>query len=651
MNTYIENFSGGIRNKLNSVYNDLNTAKDMLDCDIDTGVLRSCKSIAYQAFSIQYPYKMLDEVYSIPYTADIVSSLNAVFILNEGQLTVSKNGVTHDIPAERPEVTVLLHNVTGDSDFYTVQELVNNKDIAIFSDLKLAITFYNEKTAYETKPTIEDITPHIPTFTGGLPGSSYDKTTWLNLKERNFIQSVSFDGTFTSNTIYGLTNSQRDAVIDFLHTFTGEKPISQRDDLYYTAKAKVPDTADLQDAIFHISSYLTNDVNEDFTESQRVDLYEYMYKQQMGLATNAMIYFIRWVPKRIRLTIHNPKDTSQGWHTRVYRQGSFRTLGVVTEFMLYTEFDTDSYILESDTDIGTILTTQNAIEALNPTYITSSNNVLFLADDNKLYFTDLGTMNINWNNYLLFDSTITGIEHARDFTIVTTANNSVYSVQGDTVASFKVLKLADDIDCINNKTMCAVDNAIVWLSSVGLVQTNGFSISPVHKYTISADTFPEGYWYASASVLTDYYLLIDHTIYKYDMQRNILTKYSANDSIVGMYLHKGHIYVYTRNAVGKLFSGIDTNFTYTTNSIALPKHYYMKMYGEVRLLYKGNILIEVYIDGYKTNTVQLPEADSPERAVFKINAIKDVGYSLYLTYTGTGTIYDTDITYNLGDTL
>jgi len=650
MNVYIENFSGGIVNKLHSKYNKVNTAIDMLNCDVTDGTLKSSKGFDFTPSETAWPYIIGDDTYSVDKDTYITQVLNSIVTLKDGTLTLYKNGVTHTIPKSKPSASIALNPGSAgqeDGGVYTLHELLSDKDIAADGPLQFGITYYNPSTNYETKPLI--LAALRPSVSGGIVGDTLTKDEVRLLQERGFIDNVVIDGSYisTASGLSGLNSAESDAIYNFMRTFTGEIPVSQRDDLFYTAYAVVQDAPGEENRLFHYCSYRTRDILEDFTDQQRTDMYKYFYDHNIALNTKAFTYFTKQIPKRYTISVDSLEP---GWEIRIYRFGPFRHLGANTEYMLYTTTTDLTITLDSDTDIGEILTTLDNIEDLNPKYLTSSNNTLFIADENKVWFTDLGTWTIKYSNYLLFDSDVTSIYHLRDFTIVTTVNNSVYSIVGDSVTTFKVLKLADDIDCVHAKTMCGVDNNVVWLSSVGLVATNGYTVQPLHKYTITSETFVLGDLYGSASVLTDYYLLIDNFIYKYDMQINQLTKYSSQE-IETLYMNRGKIYGALQSQYGILFAGNELPLFYHTNLVAQPKHYYTKMYGQVRLLYKGQMLITVRIDNSIVNSVQLELTDKPKEVVFSLNAEMDVGHEISIVYDGTGVVYDTEITFDLGDTL
>ena len=109
-------------------------------------------------------------------------------------------------------------------------------------------------------------------------------------------------------------------------------------------------------------------------------------------------------------------------------------------------------------------------------YLTLHNNMLFAANDNKLYFSNVA-MPEAWpkSNFIEYPSTITGIGSTHQGLFVF-LENATYLVVGNAPEVLSSHILDNEIGCTNHNTIKYINNGLIWVSQDGIAFAPSLSI-------------------------------------------------------------------------------------------------------------------------------------------------------------------------------
>ena len=328
---------------------------------------------------------------------------------------------------------------------------------------------------------------------------------------------------------------------------------------------------------------------------------------------------------------------------RLYRIG-----GSLTQYTLVNEKanTTLSYVdnLADITIAGNHVldTISSGIPPVGLKYLTSIYSMLFGSVGDKLYFSDIGSPD-SWPaiNFIDFDDTITGIGALTSGIIVFTKFKS-YIVTGNSPENFSMYLFSGSQGCIGHRTIQAVDNSLLWVSSDGLCASTGGAIAVISMPLVGKLIFST--FYTSAVLDNVYYLsylyATEIKLLAFDFRYNRLIRemvvlgtniVSANDKLYQVY----------QGTVRILFNATTPlSMHYKSPMYVEGSYTNYKTYKDVYIQYSGTLQFKVYIDKVLINTVNL--VGTSMRNIKLGNGSK--GYGIEFEITGTGEVYQIEYT-------
>jgi hypothetical protein len=691
----IDSFTGGIANKLDPAFLRPNQAVDLVNVDLRTGLIESSRApevlASAEVSPVLFDTRGMDPIIvssgSNTMTKQLHDRIYSTTITSNSPLQVTYNDATHNVPLDMLNVEIgyslvyndLLTSLTSDSTQNTLQ---------------LALTKYNTITGYESSPRYLSIEPELreleldSSMVVGFDATENNRTMPIQLIDndpdapvtisRDYITRAISNGTLVYKGVktlepwyfdllgdssnYGQAYDDGNFFKDFIYSFklSGDIPVGlnlNRDETFAGALAYIKTKSaysDYRDIFMLISLVGAREFG--LNQADYTRMLEYLHDK--GIMTDLLdVYKYEYKQGIKRVTVHNITPSDNGEKVRVYRLGALGIQPANTQYQLYGEYivPADGRITLNDTDttIDSLCNTLNQVASLNTNMFAVSSSNLWVADDNVVRYTTPGSLDIfETLAFISLPTKITGLHYINNRLIVFCADSSIHSITGTNRADIVLRRIADDVDCVDVRSITVVTQTLVWLSSRGLAVTNGGIVQLVDRDTIKSSTYNyiNGSIVSSTSVNDEYYLLVDDYIYIYDFRLKRLTKYDAYGA-KKLFLYRGNVYYHDDFAVyGRLFMGEYTKFSYTSGAIVRHSYTAPKEFQWFRLAYTGEIRLTIVIDGIDITTVDLPASDTLTHEQLQI---KDgvVGYACQLRITGTGKVYSANITYNRRDEL
>jgi len=662
----IQDFTRGIHNKLHSMYLRPNEAVDVLNINIDNGILNSSKDILWEDVNISNPVKLVDkdsnDIIIDSSTHNMVKQLHSrIYNTNIGEdspVEIEYNGVKHLIPLEKLHEDKLVLDY-GYVDANNINYEFEGDNAIDFKqeDITLAVTKYNTKTGYESAPIFKTI----------------DSTDYIDLPHKDY------DGSDVGSTVYELTEDFAINESDLLHYIDAgkirlkrvrsENRVTGGVDYAWSDQVDVFVQYWMQDATEHYEAMWVDLVIEypgkeygiaidiarkatdrNMTDDYREKLYQWLYDKKFAIA-NRYRYEYEYQPSIKSIIVNYLDMPDPNSQYNVYILGKFNNYIQTTEYELV---DGKSYgsaiIIQDDIMTGQVCPTTNQIDSLNVSMFAVSTTNLWLVENNtnRVWYTVPGSLDIiNSVSYVSLPTVITGVHYVNNTLVVFCADNSIHSITGMDREDITLRRLADDIDCVHVNTINRVTQTLIWLSSTGLCATNGFSIQLLNRDTLSENTFTyDGAIISSSSSNDDYYLLLGEVIWHYNIRNRVLLKYNSNTA-KKLWLYKGEVHAHNGGTLlGKLFSGSRQSLYYKTGNIVIPDYTTHKEFQYFRVSYIGQPTIKIYMGDILVTSIQLPSSDTITHEAFQVKE-GVVGYDAHLEILGVCNILNIQIEYDI----
>jgi hypothetical protein len=690
MTHIIDSFTGGIANKLDPAFLRPNQAVDLVNVDLRTGLIESSKIPEILTSTVQSPLlfdtrgaePVIIQSDSNTMTKQLHDRIYSTTINASSPLQVTYNGVTHNVPLDMLNTEIehtlvyndLLTSITSDSTQNT---------------LELALTRVNTVTGYESSPRYISIEPELrelelySNMVIGFDPTENNRTMPIQFVDtdpntpvtisRDYITSAIANGTLVyagvqtlepgyldllgDSSNYGQAYDDGNFFKDFIYSFklSGDVPVGlnlNRDETFAGALAyiRTKSAYSNHNDVFMLICLVGIRVF-DLNQADYTRMLEYLHDK--GIMTDLLdVYKYKYKQGIKSVVLHNITPIPSNEKVRVYRLGTLGIKVANTKYQLHGEYavPADGRIVLNDTDttLDSLCNTLNQIHNLNTNMFAVSSTNLWAADGNVVRYTAPGSLDIfETLAFISLPTKITGLHYINNRLIVFCADNSIHSITGTNRSDIVLRRIADDVDCVDARSITVVTQTLVWLSSRGLAVTNGGIVQLVDRDTIKSSTYNyvDGSIVSSTSVNDEYYLLVDDYIYIYDFRLKRLTKYDAYGA-KKLFLYRGNVYYHDDSTMyGKLFNGDYAEFSYTSGSIVRRSYTTPKEFQWFRLAYSGDINLTIVVDGTDITTVNLPVSSSLTHEQIQIKE-GVVGYACQLRIAGTGKIYSANILYN-----
>lgn len=349
---------------------------------------------------------------------------------------------------------------------------------------------------------------------------------------------------------------------------------------------------------------------------------------ELNLATSGQISFSN-LPVSLDSTVT---------HKRLYRVGADVTsFSLVTELPNATAAFTDNV---SDTNIGDLLTTQiylPASEDIN--YLVTANGMLFGAEGARVRYTPIGQPEA-WPElyYITFESTVTSLAVVFTGILVCTLTKT-YIITGSGPNSLAMSGISTDQGCLSHTSMQVLKGSALWVSYEGIcvssgdavkvisrVQLGRLSLNPVDSILVN-----EVYHVLNADGISYCFDTVLGPVFK-KLNYGIAT-YAKKDSVLYGYLD-GRLYLLEQASTNLAFRYLSPKFIEGSFTEA-------KLYKQVYIYSKGDIIIKVYIDDVLVATKELNTEDS-----HTVYAPQEQlrGHFIQFDITGTGEVLEIEYT-------
>ncbi len=314
----------------------------------------------------------------------------------------------------------------------------------------------------------------------------------------------------------------------------------------------------------------------------------------------------------------------------------YRTAGHGADFFYVGDVETSGGTLEDKTDDIT-LAMLDPLESLNNypppehgKYLTESGGVFFLAQGDRLYFSNSGDPH-SWPrlNFIAFDADITGILREFQGVLVFTTNDAYKVTGAENPETIVKTVIPGHPGCPNWRTMGSVANTPLWVSNTGLCLWDGQNITVVSRQVMRLEDVPVLF---AVGTNDEYFLAVGDGVLIYDLRnggtfRRLSREYSFNYAWYDGDMDK--IYV---QRWGKLFwmkRGTRMQWHYRSGLIGTKLISYD--YLELRLNSTEGCRVRFLVDGEERGAVNLRKGKQKVKLPFRLN-----GAGMQLDITGTG---------------
>jgi len=319
---------------------------------------------------------------------------------------------------------------------------------------------------------------------------------------------------------------------------------------------------------------------------------------------------------------------------RLYRLG-----GDLTAFTLVTTIDNiDTTYTDNiaDTDVeGTLLEATLYEQALSGLqFLTEHYGILMAAIGDKVYFTPIGVPNA-WpsNNYIDFDSDVTGIGKVLNGILIFTLNRA-YIITGTNINSLVKNTLSETQGCKEHKSIKAISKGqLLWVSNDGICSSTGSNVDVISKPKLGKLNLS-----VKNAVIHDevYYLQkADKTILAIDFRYGPVFK-DINSRTTRLVVANDILYGLDNNTLYQMFAdATDESYIYLSPNFTEGSYSERKSYKHFYIRANGAFTISVLIDKV---TVQTKSFTGIETHDLEIPQAKQNGYSVQFLITGTAII-------------
>jgi hypothetical protein len=271
-------------------------------------------------------------------------------------------------------------------------------------------------------------------------------------------------------------------------------------------------------------------------------------------------------------------------------------------------------------------------------YLTERNSVFYLADGDKLYFSEQSNPHAyDQLNYITFDDNITGTISTETYTLVFTRNRA-YQITGNSAIDIAKQEIPDSQGVKNWQTVGRVKNMPLWVSNDGLCAYQPYDNRSGRKISVLTDNIfnlPDGP--LSAQVANDVYYLFyeDETIafdfvenmkvYKLDWKFDWAWYDKDDDILVGK---KASVYY---DAGG----GDVYEWEYLSPEFVADDMHKLKQFGRMVADSDSDLDITFYADGLEVWNYKLPHKGIDNRREFISPLVEGRRIQVKIKSTGT----------------
>jgi hypothetical protein len=290
-------------------------------------------------------------------------------------------------------------------------------------------------------------------------------------------------------------------------------------------------------------------------------------------------------------------------HKRIYRVGNN-----LTRFSLVATIPnaTTTYLdTVGDGQIpGTLLPTETWLPApagLNN--LVTSNAMLFGSVGSKVVYSMIGEPE-SWPafNFITFETTVTALAVVHYGIIVTTASKT-FLITGTGPESLAVFPLSADQGCVHMNSMQTFKGAAIWVSKTGICMSSGNDVQIISKEKLGTLAITP---VSSAFAGEVYYVATSGIIYAYDFGfGGIFKTYTV--SAMSQYLTKKDdwLYMFKASLIRQAFVGNSMSMNYVSPIFSEGAFTENKIYKKIYIYAKGDIIIDIYINGENVLTKTL----------------------------------------------
>ena len=288
------------------------------------------------------------------------------------------------------------------------------------------------------------------------------------------------------------------------------------------------------------------------------------------------------------------QQSTDGYETRLYRSGSG-----TTAFTLVGSTSNGQVIDTASAAGGTLLDIEAANPPGNISSLTFSGGRMWAASGDRVYFSGIGKP-WRWSalGFLAFNKPVQSVQAVANGVLVCLPDTT-HLVTGTDESSFASLQISGSQGCVHDKTMAVADGLAIWLSNDGICASSGSDVRLLSRDKLD---FLRLSTPGNAVIWNDTYVLLDSTI---GGQGLIMMEYgegllfkrvsTSYNKFIATYNDK--LFIGNGTDVRELFASTAySQLRYVSPKYAEGSVTTAKVYTEVRVYHKGDIMLEVYIN-------------------------------------------------------
>lgn len=382
---------------------------------------------------------------------------------------------------------------------------------------------------------------------------------------------------------------------------------------------------------------------------------------------------------------------AEATHYRLYRVG-----GYLPVFTLVERFTTTSYIDALDdtkVDGRLLYTLRNGVPPAGLTNLIELNGRFYGSVGNKIYFSALGIPD-SWyvSDFITVKGKIIGLA-AVPAGLLVLGQFSTSLLYGTDPVNFRLKLISDQYGCLGPESIAYLGDSVIWLSNKQVVMSDGYKIINVTSFKVDRvkgiiptgaevenetyylsfkpGLFPEDTLYPSDGLYPDSVLGttgVDIGIMALDFKRgnNFSYKIVSHDDINTIGIVDSNLHVSTGNATGTQIGCDDVMYqdclsftncspyelnvmnidngqnqarlTYLSPQFIDSGYSILKQYDKVRIRYKGDFNIKIYITEDEVLIDRAITSDVEVTELFGIPNNDNLGYFIQFKIVGIGII-------------
>lgn len=275
----------------------------------------------------------------------------------------------------------------------------------------------------------------------------------------------------------------------------------------------------------------------------------------------------------------------------------------------------------------------------NLNYLTLYSFSLFASNGNVLYFSNYASPD-QWSefNSFNFPDSITGMGSTQNGLLVFTRNQT-YLIRGTDSSNFSKTLIHTSLGCVTHSTIQYLNNNLVWLSTDGILGSNGASITNITEVYLGRLSITP---YNSVVYNSQYFLFHSTGTIVVDLRTGVAKIYNIDTVYKGAHYSYllDSLFMYTDDTIVKFSEGTTNRaLKYKTGWLTENGVTTLSIYKKIYLYTIGTLTLNLYIDGTKVlDSIVLPSGFS------EYNIPKVRGYYTEIEVQGTGELVEVDYT-------